>query len=114
MAQLQIDHVWNHQWSSPTEQLVMLYLATFSDEEGRACPPTCHQMAYQMGMATITVRRSLRKLARRGVLVKHSSDGAHLCYAFDWERAVPKAPAPKAPLAQRYNPAPETLASGGE
>ena len=67
MSIFQMSKVWTMQNLEPGEKLVLLAVADFADDEGRAWPsiPT---LAKKSSLSEDTVRRKLRKLVHAGTL----------------------------------------------
>ena len=53
---------------SPTEQHVLLALASYADDHGRNCFPSQPRLAYQTGLHESTIVRTLKKLLARGII----------------------------------------------
>ena len=61
------DLVWAHQFGSPTEKLIMLELARYTDEKGK-CWPKVKTIANSCGISSRTVQRQIKEFERAGLL----------------------------------------------
>jgi hypothetical protein len=92
MSIKQMSKVWEHEFQ-PNEQLVMLALADFADDEGGGIFPSVKRVAWKTGYSKRNTQRIISELRERGVLVEVRQSGRRRAteYRIEWSVATPKA-----------------------
>lgn len=93
MSIKQMSKVWEHEFK-PNEQLVMLALADFADDQGGSIFPSIGRVAWKTGYSKRNTQRIISELRERGVLVEVRSSARRRAteYRIEWSVATPKAP----------------------